>query len=593
MPNQQVETLRGRTILAASSHHGILPTGGVAREKQSFLVSTGSCWIASDAQSLAKPSELLAAFNSKPNSDRPGLHGTFALAFVDETKQELTAESDCWSAYPLYYRRMGSGIAISTAIKFLVSPGEEKINHSAVMDFLAVGYLPGFSTLIEGIFRVPGNSRLVFGRDGVRTTSFPFPKYTRQRVLDDEAVDEYDSLVRRYLGRYSNFSSSYCISMSGGLDSRLLGAAGLREGFPLSAFTIGEKGSLDARMAGKVCRLLDIPLATHEVDGSTFSQWFGKTVWFTEGRVLPEHLHYMTAHFSRAVPQGPQLHGLMGEIVLGGHFDNASLQNAGTETIRKACVDMVSPVIYWPPGSLASTVAEGMLKESAQMKSRIAEGLFPIIDFKGSYSDYLNFKYFLKAQFYMNPCIMSQVVTWSDVVNPFSDNEAFDLGASLSLDGIAERGGQIKWGLRHLPVIGKLPRVKAGVLIDVMDSDPDAYRRGAEKLMKQEKFRYSVCRLSRGRINLSQRRSFPEYGSWYRKWAGVRDYVDGILLDDQTFDRGILQRQGIQKLLTDLRLGKNVWGAVGTCLLIEIFLRQFVDGTDWPQDPVLPLGMEP
>jgi len=592
MPHQKVETLRTDTLIGAASHHGVLPSGGAAERAGGSLLCTGSCWIEPDAAALATPAELLAACSERPLATRPPFHGSFALAHGDDPQARLTVESDRWAVYPLYYRRMGRGVAVSTALKFLVTPGEESVNRDALAELLSIGYVARLHTLLEGIHRLPGNARLVCDRDGVAVTHFPATRSARNRPADPDALRQYDDLVRQYLGRFKGLTDTFCISMSGGLDSRLVGAAAQREGMKLSAFTIGEPGSLDARMAGKVCRRLDIPLVTHEVDGSTFGAWFGKTVWFTEGRALPEHLHYMTANLTQATPAGPQLHGLMGEIVLGGHFDKAKLQTASPEAVRQACRDLVTPAVYWPQGAQAAVLAPDLLDRMSGIPDDIATDLFDRMGFQGTYSDFLDYKYRLKGDPYMNPCIMSQVVPWSDVVNPFSDDRAFALGASLALEDIAERGGQIKWGLQHLPVIAELPRVKAGVLIDVQDSDPDAYLRGLEKLLRKEKFRYLACRLSRGRINLPLNLSFPEYGGWYRRWKPVRDYVDGILLSEQTLDRGVLQREGLQKLLHDLRIGRNTWGAVGTCLMTEIFLRQFADGTDWPADPVTPLGLD-
>jgi|GEM_PF-4481715 len=592
MPDQKVDTLRTATLVGAASHHGVLPCGGQVGRDQGGLLSTGSCWIAADAADLATPADLLAAFDARPAESRPPFHGSFALAHCNTDGTRLTVESDRWAVYPLYYRRMGNGVAVSSALKFLVDPGTETVNADALAETLAMGYTPRQHTLIQGIKRLPTNARLTCTRDGVDITRFPGQTYPRNRPADEEALQEYDALVRRYLGRFRDVTKSFCISMSGGLDSRLVGAAARREGMDLSAFTIGEPGSLDARMAGKVCQLMDIPLVTHEVDGSTFGAWFGKTVWFTEGRALPEHLHYMTANLTRATPAGPQLHGLMGEIVLGGHFDNAKLIGAEPAAIVQACRDLVNPAIYWPADALSAVLAPDLTVRNEGLQDRIAENLVQGLGTETTYSDFLDARYRLKGAAFMNPCIMSQVVPWSDVINIFSDDQAYALGASLSLDGIDERGGQIKWGTQHLPVITQLPRVKAGVLIDVQDSDPDAYRRGLEKLLRREKLRYLSCRLSRGRINLRLNCSFPEYGGWYRRWKPVRDYVDGILLSEQTLDRGFLQREGLQKLLHDLRIGRNTWGAVGTCLLTEMFLRQFVDGTDWPADPVTPLGLE-
>ncbi len=85
--------------------------------------------------------------------------------------------------------------------------------------------------------------------------------------------------------------------------------------------------------------------------------------------------------------------------------------------------------------------------------------------------------------------------------------------------------------------------------------------------------------------------SFPQYWQWYPRHKSIRKYVDGILLSEQALDRGYFQREGLQSLLHDCRIGRRVWNAVGTLLMAELFLRQFIDGTDIPDDPRVPWGV--
>lgn len=593
VPGAPVDFVFGPHLCAASSHHGVLPTGGVAERPGTLLAAWGSAWIRPQDTRLATPGELLDHFDSVSSADRRALGGTCHVAHCRNDRRELVVESDFWNALPIYFRERNGRLAVSSELKFLVEPGNEERDEEAVAEMLALGFLPRLHTLIRGVRRLRGNARLTFDDSGWRVDPFPGTRYTRDRVVTDDVIDEYDALVRRYLRRFDGLSQRFCISMSGGLDSRLLAAAALREGWELDAFTIGESGNLDARMAARVCEKLGLGLRRHEVRGDTFGDWFAKAIWFTEGRVLPEHMHYLTAHFSRETPPGPQLHGLVGEAVMGGHFDNPSLLEATPDERRDHCRRLMSSLNYWPTGAREAVYGAELSRHTDEIAPVAAEDLFERMGFEGSYSDYVDYRFRLKAKAFANPCIMCQVFPWSDAVDPFMDPDAYAFGAALKLDGIAERQGQIRWGLRHLPVIGELPRVKAGVLLDIRDPDPDAYRRATERMMRKVKAHYMISRLTRGRVNLAMNTSFPEYGSWYRRWGSVRRYVDGILLSEQTLDRGIFRREGLRKLLHDLRIGRNTWGAVSCCLMLEILLRQLLDGDEVPNDPTSPFGMTP
>jgi hypothetical protein len=89
--------------------------------------------------------------------------------------------------------------------------------------------------------------------------------------------------------------------------------------------------------------------------------------------------------------------------------------------------------------------------------------------------------------------------------------------------------------------------------------------------------RYLTTRLSQGRINPAERESYPNYGQWYRKWPGVRQFVGDILLSRRSLERGLWDEGGLRSLLRDLRIGRNVWDAVGSVLQLETLLRAFID----------------
>ena len=593
IPGEPIEVIEGPLFIGASCHHGALPSGGVASNSDHQMVAWGSSWLHPEDASLAPVAKIFSRFNENSWENRGPLSGLNLVAHTDDQRSELVVESDRFGASPLYYREIQDGIQISSEIKFLIEPGQDNLDMESLVEMFGMGFLPRPRTLVSGIKRLPGNSRLVYSKKGLSISTFPSPEYSRNIPVTDDIIVEYDSRVRRYLGRFQGVAPRYCISMSGGLDSRLLASAALREGWELEPFTIGEPGSLDAKMAGEMCKILGLSLKSHQVLGEKFGLWFSKAIWFTEGRVMAEHMHYISAQLSGSVPKGPQLHGLMGETVLGGHYDNAQLIGANADSCRQACRELATPLNYWPRHVKEMVFGKNSCKKMNEIQPVVVDELFQRMNFSGSYSEYLDFRFRFKAEAFANPGIIGQTLPWSDVINPFMDPDSYNFAAKLELDGIAERAGQLKWGLRYFPAIGKLPRVKAGVLIDVEDSDPQAYNRGVKSLQKKADLYFAICRLSRGRINLSINRSFPEYGRWYRRWESVRDFVDGVLLSEQTLDRGVFQREGLKTLLSDLRIGRNTWGAVSTCLFFEVFMRQFIDGTDRPSDPQTPFGINP
>jgi len=590
-PGKKQDLYVSRHFCAASSHHGFLPSGGISSSENTAAVVAGSCWAAAESETLNTPGELLSLWQDRPWQSVPQMVGLFSFGFFDRDRMELVVESDRFGAMPLYFRENDHRVEVASEMKFLLRQGEDKPNSEAIAEYMQLGFISRHHTPIQGIRRLPANSRLVFSRQGLQVVLFPTVTYPRNRPLDNEALAEYDRMVRKYFTRFQGVAEQFSVSLSGGLDSRLVGYAAKRAGIPFHAFTTGEGSSLDTVIAQRVAASLGVPINFHRIEPREMPAWFGKMIWFTEGRVHPGHMHYMSANFHRAVPQGPMLHGLGLEAVLGGHYDNPDLQQADHGEIRRACLKATSGMNYWPKYARKSVFTPAIRSWIEGTTTAVAEDLFDGIGFSGVYDDFIEYRTQLKGVRAARPCIIGQVLPWTDVVNPFFDHHAYDFGASLKLEDVADRAGQLRWGLKYFPGFADIPRVKSGVLIPIALDTPDAYQKGMDRLQREAKIKYYIGRLSQGRINLPMKNSFPQYWQWYPKYRSIRDYVDGILLSDQTLDRGYLQREGIRTLLHDCRIGRRVWNAVGTLLMVELFIRQFIDGTDLPDDPRVPWGI--
>jgi len=568
----------------ASAHHGILPTGGIASSGGSTAVATGSCWVDPESDRLSTPEELLSLWEDRNIEAVPQMAGLFSFGFFSRDRMELVVESDRFGAMPLFFSEDAHSVAVASEMKFLLRPGHDQPNTEAIAELMDLGYLSRHHTAIKGIRRLPANSRLVYGHQGLKIIPFPLPVYSRNRAVDQDVLAEYDRMVTQYFRRFEGVTEQFSASLSGGLDSRLVAYAAKRAGISFSSFTTGERSSLDTVIAQQVADSLEVPIHFHRIDPQEMPEWFGKMIWMTEGRVHPGHMHYMSAGFHGAVPPGPLLHGLGLEAVLGGHYDNPDMQKADYDKVRRTCLAATTGLNYWPNNSRNSVFAPPIANWAEGTIGSVSEDLFDRIGFSGSYGDFIEYRAQLKGVSWARPCIMGQVLPWSDVVNPFFDHHAYDFGASLSVEGIADRAGQLRWGMEYFPGFADIPRVKSGVLIPVALDTPSAYQKGMDRLMREAKIKYYIGRLAQGRINLPMKNSFPQYWQWYPKYPSIRKYVDGILLSEQTLDRGYLQRDGVRKLLHDCRVGRRVWNAVGSLLMVELFLRQFIDGTDLPDD---------
>lgn len=573
-------------LQGAAVHHGVLPSGGTARDDRGCLLASGSCWTRPEATTLATPEEMLAAL--APRLERPGdaFGGGFAFAHCDRGSRRLVVENDRFGVMPLFYRELaGGGWAVASELKFLAVPGQEELDEHALARFLGMGNLPGVVTMLAGVLRLPAHHRLTVDAAGARTERLPDHESPRGRPVDAEALAEFDAMAQRYLGRFAAATDRWTVSFSGGLDSRLVAGAAARQAPQLDGFVVGEPGSAEVKVTRRLADRLDVPLHVHTIDGSRLPDWFGDLVWTTELRTPPRHMHYFGANHLGDLPRNPILHGLIGEGIMGGYGDDLELRGATPEKIREYCRRMTATTIFWPRDIVDELFAPARWVEVRTALTGWTEEILAQMDFQATYGEMVELKFQMRAVNYAVPYLLSQILPWQDVVSPFLDKDIYAVANTYAAEDLVDRKLQIRWALEHMPHLAEVPRLKDGVLIPVRLGVPDAYEKGVARLERIARLKYWLCRASKGRLNLPFRDSFPYYGQWFRRWKRVREYIEGILLSEQCLDRGLWRRRGLRRMLRGLREGRSLWNGVGVVLMSELFLRQFVDGTDRPGDP--------
>lgn len=374
-------------------------------------------------------------------------------------------------------------------------------------------------------------------------------------------------------------------TLSGGMDSRIIALALKSLGVNFTAWSCGEEGSLERKVAGAFAQNAGIEFTASTVDAGRFADWCEQAIWVTEGRCPLGHAHFLDPLLNGDFPEGSLCaHGLIGDVVMGGDIEPKRWR--GDEQLEAVCREHMKRIVYWPTAVAEATLAPPLLDAYFAAEDRAAASVFSRFSCAGdAYSNLLWFRYDFRLHGFVIPCLMSQILPWADPVVPYIDPRVFELCAAISRSAVLDRKLQIDFAHEHYPATFATPHVKDGVLLDWAKIDDD-YDRDWRKLARLNRFRYLVTRLSRGRINLPARESYPAYEQWYRRKRSVRTFVDGVLLGDFSSQLGFWRRPGLERLLTDQRIGRNVWGDVGSLLGATVFARQFIGCEDRP-DSVL------
>jgi hypothetical protein len=312
----------------------------------------------------------------------------------------------------------------------------------------------------------------------------------------------------------------------------------------------------------------------HEFDGRRLADWFPAAVWITEGRCHPSHMHFLDGMLTGDLPTLPQFHGLGGDAIAGGGFDDARELDDGA--LERACKRKILDLQHWWPGSVESVWDAEFVRMFDDVPEAVWRYFVDLGPWPDNQSAYLWFRHTFRLAGMLIPGLGSQVLPWAPLLAPYLDPTFFRIASSIRTEDMAGRVGQIRWSLCAYPEVTKLPRVKDGALVPVLD--PGLYEPRMRRLLWRRKARYLIARATQGRVNFGEPEGFPNYNRWYRMWPRVRAFVNDTLLSRTSLDRGLWREEGLRSLLRDLRVGHNVWNGVSTVLQLELFLEQVLDG---------------
>jgi asparagine synthetase B (glutamine-hydrolysing) len=134
---------------------------------------------------------------------------------------------------------------------------------------MAFGYVTGNHTLYKGVYEVEPGVVYTWLRDQrtlqTSRNATQSSKSTTSTPSDPgfDQLDELTSALFRAVPADPE-PQVFTLSLSGGLDSRIILAQALRHGQSLRAFSYGKPGTPDQRIAEEICRKSDVPWTFHD-----------------------------------------------------------------------------------------------------------------------------------------------------------------------------------------------------------------------------------------------------------------------------------------------------------------------------------------
>jgi asparagine synthase (glutamine-hydrolysing) len=196
------------------------------------------------------------------------LRGMFAFALADRPHQQLFAVRDRFGEKPFFYAEDGSGVSFASELKVLAAIPDRRneVDERALGAYLCLNYVPGDSTLMRGIRRLPPASWRRWSASGAvesgRYWQLPGPESSENVRSLPPAVERMEALLDDSTRLALRSDVPVGLFLSGGIDSSLVAASAARSGSLARAYclTFDEASYSEWPAAHETARHLNVPL---------------------------------------------------------------------------------------------------------------------------------------------------------------------------------------------------------------------------------------------------------------------------------------------------------------------------------------------
>ena len=258
------------------------------------------------------------------------LNGLFSGVLIDKRRNQAFLFNDRYGSERIYWYQTRDASYFASEAKAIlrVLPETRAFDAGGIADFLSYGCTLEGRTLFRGIQLLPGASVWSFEHGHCRKRKYFSPQtWESQPPLSEEAFESaLEEIFKRVLPRYFESQAKIGISLTGGLDSRMIMACRPQAcENPVSyTFTGKEHKTLDDRTAGRVASACGIEHHLLRLGGNFFSDFAShadRTVYVTDGSFGVTGAHEI--YFNRQAR-------LLAPVRMTGVFGGEILRRVGT-----------------------------------------------------------------------------------------------------------------------------------------------------------------------------------------------------------------------------------------------------------------------
>ena len=289
------------------------------------------------------------------------LNGLFSGLLIDRRRNRAFLFNDRYGLERIYFCETKDATYFASEAKALlrILPELRAFDEEGVAQFLTYGCTLEWRTLFRGIQLLPGGSVWSFENGKCNKRKYFSPQeWEAQSPLSVESYQsEFQETFRRVLPRYTKAEAKIGISLTGGLDTRMIMACLPSTNRSYTCYTfVGKNGlTIDARLAAKIAASLGLEHHVFRIGPDFFRHFdthFDRTVYVTDGCAGATSCHeiYFNAQARQVSP-----------VRLTGNFGSEILRSVST-----------FKAFGLRPGLLSDTYAKAVDAETQAATARAA-----------------------------------------------------------------------------------------------------------------------------------------------------------------------------------------------------------------------------
>lgn len=490
------------------------------------------------------------------------LNGRFHGLLADRARGIAMLFNDRFGMHRIYYHESKDGFYFAAEAKAIlaVRPELRQADPQGLGEYVSCGCTLENRTIFKDIHVLPPGSAWVFQDSALakKAAYFQPQEWENQATLDPESsYREIRDVFSRNLSRYFNGQERIGMSLTGGLDGRMIMAWRSPQQGPLPCYSFGGmfRECQDVVMARKVASACHLPYEVIPVGGeflSRFPHYAERTVYLTDGAMDVIHSPDLYVN-ERAAKIAP--------VRMTGNY--------GGEVLRR--VRAFKPVT--PP--------DGLFGHDFLLQIQGAKKTYETL--LGGHP--LSFALFRQAPWH-HYGLLALEQTQLALRSPYLDNEfvrtlfrapeSITMSSDVSLRLIADGNRDLLNIRTDLGLAGNQSEPVASIrrkLLEFTFKAEYAYDYGMPQSVARVDHLFSAFHLERLFLG---RHKFYHFRIWYRD--ALSKYVQEILLDPRTLSRPYLKRQGLETIVRGhLRGDRNYTTAIHKLLTLEHIHRLFLD----------------